>query len=267
MTIAITRSLLAALMLSAALVSVHAGDGEKKKECCAAANAQPCCKLLKGIVHLNDNDIRFSRKGGGIVFVDPTIGPDAAKVVAPWLVKPDLILITHPHSDHCQPAVLQEYLKANPKVVLAGPAEVVALAKAKGIAGMQVVAPNRSYTLAGFEIDTLPAYFERKEANHPQSGQWVGYVLALNGARYYVTGDTQPVPEMATVKADVLFPLLAGCGGNTDQALAMAKSSGAKLVVPVHTDGQVETIKKYVAQLPKGVQSAYFLGGKLNPSL
>ena len=61
MTIAITRSLLAALMLSAALVSVHAGDGEKKKECCAAANAQPCCKLLKGIVHLNDNDIRFTR--------------------------------------------------------------------------------------------------------------------------------------------------------------------------------------------------------------
>ena len=82
MTIAITRSLLAALMLSAALVSVHAGDGEKKKECCAAANAQPCCKLLKGIVHLNDNDIRFSRKGGGIVFVDPTTGPDAAKALA-----------------------------------------------------------------------------------------------------------------------------------------------------------------------------------------
>lgn len=267
MTIRITRSLLAALALSTALVSVHAGDVEKKKECCAAADAQPCGKLLKGVVHLNDNDIRFSRKGGGIVFIDPTTGPDAAKALAPWQVKPDLILITHPHDDHFQPAILQEYLKANPKVVLAGPAEVVALAKAKGIAGMQVVAPNQSYAMAGFEFSTVPAYFDQKEANHPQSAQWVGYVLPLNGVRYYVTGDTQPVPEMATVKADVLFPLLAGCGGNTDQALAMAKSSGAKLVVPVHTSGQVETIKKYVAQLPLGVKSAYYLDGKLNPSI
>jgi len=264
-TITITRSLLAALVLTTGLVSARAGDGEK--ECSASAEAQWSGKLLKGVVHLKDNDIRFSRKGGGIVFIDPTTGPDAAKAVAPWQVKPDLILITHPHDDHFQPAILQEYLKTNPKVVLAGPAEVVALAKAKGIAGMQVVAPNQSYTLAGFEFSTVPAYFENKDAGHPQASQWVGYVLSLNGVRYYVTGDTQPVPEMAAVKADVIFPLLAGCGGNTNQALAMARSSGAKLVVPVHTSGRVETIKKFIAQLPEGVKSAYFIDGKPNSSL
>ncbi len=43
----------------------------------------------------------------------------------------------------------------------------------------------------------------------------------------------------------------------------LLKGSGARLVVPVHHSGQVETIKKYVAQLPEGVQSAYHLDGKL----
>lgn len=262
-----THSLLVALVLAAGVVSVRAGDGEKKEACASAAGAKTDCKLLKGIVHLRDNDIRFARKGGGVVFVDPTAGPADALAAKTGLMKPDLILITHPHGDHFQPAVLQEYIKANPQVILAGPAEVVRLAQEKGIAGMQVVTPNQAYKLAGFEFRTVPAYFTDKNWNHPESGQWVGYVLQLNGARYYVTGDTQPLPEMAATKADVIFPLLSGCGGNTGQALEMARLSGAKLVVPVHTSGQVETIKKYIAQLPQGVQSAYYLDGKLNPTL
>lgn len=266
MQLSMTRSLLIALALTATgLVAAQAEDSEQKAPC-ASAKAQPCGKLLKGIVHLNDNDIRFSSKGGGIVLVDPTSGPEEAKAVAPWLVKPDLILITHPHADHFQPAILLEYIKANPQVVLAGPAEVAELAKAKGIESMQVVVPNQTYTLAGFELSTVPAYFENKSWKHPQAGQWVGYVLSLNGARYYITGDTQPLPEMAVTKADVVFPLLSGCGGNMAQALEMAKLSGAKLVVPVHHSGQAETIKKFIAGLPEGVRSGYFLKGALQPS-
>ena len=259
-----TRSLLAALVLAAGLVSAQAGDSEKK-DACPSAGAKADGKLLKGIVHLRDDDIRFARKGGGVVFVDPTTGPADALAMKVGLVKPDLILITHPHGDHFQPAILQAYIQANPQVVLAGPAEVVKLAQEKGIAGMRVVVPNQSYELAGFEFSTLPAYFADKNWNHPQAGQWVGYVLPLNGSRYYVTGDTQPLPEMAATKADVLFPLLSGCGGNTEQALEMARLSGAHLVVPVHHGGQVGTIKKYIARLPDGVQSAYYLDGKLNP--
>ena len=260
-----TRSLLAALMLAAGLVSARAGDPAK---CAGAAGAgAKCgCKLLKGVVHLRDNDIRFGRKGGGVIFVDPTAGPADALVVKTGLVKPDLILITHPHGDHFQPAVLQAYIAANPQVVLAGPAEVVKLAQEQGIAGMQTVAPNQSYTLAGFEFSTVPAYFEAKDWNHPQASQWVGYVIPLNGVRYYVTGDTQPLAEMAAVKADVVFPLLSGCGGNIDQALKMAKISGAHVVVPVHHGGRVETIRKFAAQLPEGVQSFCYLDGKMSPT-
>jgi L-ascorbate metabolism protein UlaG (beta-lactamase superfamily) len=219
-------------------------------------------KLLAGVVHLSDDDIRFRTSDGVSVFVDPMAGPADPNVVKTGMVKPDLILITHSHGDHFQPLVLLEYLKVNPKVKLAGPADVVKLAREKGIADMNTVTPGQDYTLAGISFHTVPAYFS-EGTSHPQANQWVGYVLQLNKTRYYVTGDTQPLPEMAQVKADVIFPLLYGCGGNLDLAVKMAGISKARVVVPVHTSNQAETIKKYLAQLPKTAQGAYYKDGKL----
>jgi L-ascorbate metabolism protein UlaG (beta-lactamase superfamily) len=261
MKLSLTRLTFVAAAFSAAVVSVRAEEMAKKPSCAAVT-----AKALKGVVHLNDNDIRFARKDGKGVFVDPTSGPTEALAVKGGLLKADLILITHPHGDHFQPALLKEYIQANPQVVLAGPADVVKHAAEKGIT-MTTVAPNQTYQLGGFDIATVPAYFDYEKANHPRKSNWVGYVIALNGHRYYVTGDTQPVPEMEATKADVIFPLLSGCGGNTEDALKMAKLTGAQLVVPVHTSGQVETIKKYIHQLPKEVLSAYFLDAKMNPAL
>jgi len=259
--------LLTLLLLAASFVSAQTGNIEKKEMTAANPTNQASNPLLKGITHFKDNDIRFTRNDGKVLFVDPTSGPYDNAVKKSGFLKADLILITHPHGDHFDPWLLQAYIKANPRVVIAGPAMVVAVTKAYGIEGVQLVEPNKTYNFAGFEVSTLPAYFDDKGWNHPKDQNWVGYVLALNGARYYVTGDTQPMPESASVKADVIFPLLFGCGGNSAQALEMVKISGAKLVVPVHTSGQVETIKKYIASLPQGVQSAYFLKGEQQPAL
>jgi len=259
-----TRSLLVAAVLAAGLASAPAGEKEKKEGCPPTAGKADG-KLLKGVVHLRDDDVRFARKGGGIVFVDPTSGPSDPLVIKSGLVKPDLILITHPHGDHFQPVVLKEYISLNPQVVLAGPADVAKLAQENGIAGMEIVAPSQTLSLAGFEISTLPAYFEKKEMKHPRENQWVGYVLSVNGARYYVTGDTQALPEMAQARADAVFPLLFGCGGNSDQALKMAALSGARLVVPVHHGDQKESIMKFLARIPENVQHACYVSGQLNP--
>jgi L-ascorbate metabolism protein UlaG (beta-lactamase superfamily) len=226
-----------------------------------AVDSKNALKMLAGIVHFKDNDIRFQTADGINMFVDPTSGPTDNLVVKSGMLKPDLILITHPHADHFLPEVLQDYLKLNPKAILAGPPDVVKLAKDKGIkiSGVRV---GKDYTLAGISFHTVPAYF--KDGNHhPKKNQWVGYVLKLNDASYYVTGDTQPLAEMADIKADVLFPLLSGCGGNMAQAVEMAQQCKAHVVVPVHHSSQEETIKKYLNQLPKGVQGAYFLDAKL----
>jgi L-ascorbate metabolism protein UlaG (beta-lactamase superfamily) len=261
-----TCSLLITLALGLSLVPAQGKDAEpaakKADQRPTSGGVVKASEMLKGVVHLSDDDVRFKTKSGVVVFVDPLAGPTGKLAAASGLVKPDLILITHPHEDHFQPSVLQEYLTLNPNVVLAGPGEAVKLAQDKGIQ-MQPVVPGQQYSLAGIEFRTVPAYFTESDAGHPKANQWVGYVLMLDGARYYVTGDTQPLPEMADTKADVIFPLLHGCGGNMDQALQMATISQARIVVPVHHDDQIGTIKKYIASLPKGVQSAYYTGGKL----
>lgn len=239
-------------------------DGTKKDANSPADDpgAKTASKLLASVVHLSDNDIRFRTAERISVFVDPVAGPANEWVVKAGMNKPDLILITHSHGDHFQPAVLREYLKLNPKVVLAGPVDVAKLAQENGISGVNIVKPGRNYTLAGIRFSTVPACFLEGDS-HPKANQWVGYVLLLDKARYYVTGDTQPLAEMAQIKADVLFPLLYGCGGNLEQALKMAELTKARIVVPVHTSGQEEVIKKYLAQLPKAVQGAYYQEGKL----
>ncbi len=248
----IARSLVVAALISGGLCLAHAG--EKSAGSCSG-------KLLKGVVHFSDNDIRFATAGGPVIFVDPMAGPADALVAKSGHTRPDLILITHAHGDHFNPAVLQDYVRANPAVVLAGPADVVEAAAEAGVAGMKPVTPGNNYTLAGVSFETVPAFFEDGD-HHPRKAGWVGYVLQTNGARYYVTGDTQPHLGMAQVKADAIFPLLAGCGGNLDQALTMAKLSGARLVVPVHTSGQVKVIKDYMSKLPKEVAAGYFADGE-----
>jgi L-ascorbate metabolism protein UlaG (beta-lactamase superfamily) len=226
------------------------------------ADAKAALKLLAGVVHFTDNDIRFRTANGVCVFVDPMAGPTNNLVVNSGMLKPDLILITHRHGDHYQPAVLREYQKLNPKAIVACPPDVAKRAASKQVINLEEVQPGQSYTMAGIHFQTVPACFLEGNS-HPQTNGWVGYVLQLDGASYYVTGDTQPLPEMANLKVDVLFPLLYGCGGNLEQALKMSELTQAHLVVPVHTGGQEAAINKYLARLPKGVQGAYYKNAEL----
>jgi L-ascorbate metabolism protein UlaG (beta-lactamase superfamily) len=228
----------------------------------AAVDIQSNLKLLNNIVHLSDNDIRIRTKDGVVIFVDPVSGPAAELAIKAGMLKPDLILITHPHEDHFQPAVLQEYLKLNPKALLAGPADVVVLAQQKGIKDFKSLEPGQDYTIAGIDIHTVPACFLQGDS-HPQAKKWVGYNLNVNGIQYYITGDTQPLPEMAQQKVDVIFPLLSGCGGNLDQAVKMTELCKAQIAVPVHHSGHEEVIKRYIAKLPQGVYGAYYLNAVL----
>jgi len=238
------------------------GSAEKKVEGKPDVGVDRSESLLKGVVNLDNNDVRFRTAEELTVFIDPLTGPADPLVVRVGMVKPDLILITHPHGDHFVPEVLAEYIKANPEVVLAGPEEVCRAAKEKGIDRMKAVASGNEYVMAGVQFRAVPAYFAEGNS-HLKANQWVGFALKLNGATYYVTGDTEPLPEMAELKADVIFPLLWGCGGNIDKAVKMAELSKASIVVPVHHGGHVEAINKYISRLPKGTKGFYYAEGKL----
>lgn len=260
----VKQTLLVATMLGliiAPQVLCAQGSAEKKVEGKPAVGVDRSEGLLKGVVHLSDNDVRFRTAEGLTVFIDPMAGPADPLVVCVGMLKPDLILITHSHGDHFDPEVIAQYIAANSGVVLAGPEDVCRAAKENGIDRMKSVSPGNEYTMAGVRFRAVPAYFTEAKS-HPKANQWVGYALKLNGATYYVTGDTEPLPEMAELKADVIFPLLWGCGGNADQAVKMVELSKASIVVPVHHGGHVEAINKFVSRLPKGTKSIYYAEGK-----
>ena len=159
---------------------------------------------LAGVVHLSDDDIRFCDASGVTVFVDPVSWPSDKLVAQSGMVKPDLILITHPHGDHFQPTLIREYLSLNPKAIIAGPSDVVKMARQVGLDQVQLVTPGQNYTLAGIRFSTVSACFLEGDS-HPKANQWVGYVLQLNGSSYYVTGDTQPLPSMAKTQSGCPF--------------------------------------------------------------
>ena len=56
----------------------------------------------------------------------------------------------------------------------------------------------------GIKFETVPAYNTNKTF-HPKENGWVGYVIEINGIKYYIAGDTDITEENKKVKCDVAF--------------------------------------------------------------
>ncbi len=56
----------------------------------------------------------------------------------------------------------------------------------------------------GIKFETIPAYNTNKTF-HPKENDWVGYIITLDGIRYYIAGDTDITKENRKVKCDVAF--------------------------------------------------------------
>jgi L-ascorbate metabolism protein UlaG (beta-lactamase superfamily) len=159
-------------------------------------------------------------------------GDKAVVYIDPWKLKSgppaDVVLITHSHFDHLSEEDVAKIRKDS--TVIIGPPDC----KASFGDAFREIAPGRTLVAGDVNVEAVPAYNVDKDF-HPKRNNWVGFIVTLDGVRVYHTGDTDSIPEMSDVKADVALVPVGGTYTMTTAQAAEALGRIAPLVaVPMH---------------------------------
>jgi L-ascorbate metabolism protein UlaG (beta-lactamase superfamily) len=146
----------------------------------------------------------------------------------------DIILLTHHHTDHCNPDSFKRM--RTPATVVVGPTGCSE--KVRGL--VQDIAAGDTLTIGGVTVHAVSAYNVSRQRSpgtpfHPQ-GTGVGYVVTIDNRTVYHSGDTEPVPEMEGIgPVDVaLLPVDAQYTMSPEEAMVSAQRVRARMVIPMH---------------------------------
>ena len=155
--------------------------------------------------------------------------------------KADIILITHGHYDHCSISDINKILKPE-TIIFATPDCSSKLSKLE-TSKVQIITPNKKIAIGDITVETVPAYNPNKQF-HPKTNEWIGYIVTINNTRIYHAGDTDLIPEMKTIKADVvLLPVGGTYTMNAQEAAQAANLIKPKVAIPMHYGDIVGTSK------------------------
>ncbi len=208
--------------------------------------------MLEGVQVFTQNSIKIEKEK--IIYID-TYEMQEEKHDA------DIILITHTHYDHFSLKDIEKVKKEN--TILVGPEGIEEVQKIGFIKeNIKIVKPNQSYEIEGIKIETVPAYNLHKKF-HPKENQWVGYILNLQGQRYYIAGDTDNIEEIRNIKCDVAFVPIGGTYTmDAKEAASLVNVMQPKIVVPTHYGsivGKKEDAQIFAQKLKANIQCKVYL--------
>jgi len=171
--------------------------------------------------------------GGKNIYIDPAKPANVA-----GLPPADLILVTDIHGDHVDmdSATIKAVSKGD--TVIWAPSAVQ-----KFVTSAAVISNGETKKWDKWTIEAIPMY---NMTRGPAAGKFFhdkgrgnGYVLTYGGKRFYISGDTEAIPEMKALKnIDVAFVCMnLPYTMTTDEAADAVKAFHPKVVIPYHTNG------------------------------
>jgi len=145
----------------------------------------------------------------------------------------DVIFITHAHQDHFDPESINHIRKQDTIFIVPTSMEKK-MDKITDKGKLHFLKPGENIVIEMLNITSLPAYNKRKPF-HPKRNAWLGYVVARDGIRYYVSGDTDAVKEIQTVNCDVAFVPIGGTFTMTaKEAAGLINQIKPSVAIPTH---------------------------------
>jgi L-ascorbate metabolism protein UlaG (beta-lactamase superfamily) len=177
------------------------------------------------------------RYGSLVAYVDPV----SQYADFATLVKADVVLVTHEHSDHLDLKAI--HALRTEKTVIVGTAKC-----APQVPGMVTMTNGDSRTVQGLRIEAVPAYniVNKRPTGEPfhAKGEGNGYIIRFGDKRVYVAGDTENTPELKALRnIDVAFlPMNLPYTMTPEMVADAAKAFAPKILYPYHY-GNTDTAK------------------------
>lgn len=160
----------------------------------------------------------------------------------------DYVFSTHSHYDHFSEDDIEIVMKKDTVIITPESSRELAYNLTKSKERVLLVEPNKEYSLDGVKFFTTYAY-NKEKMYHPKRENWVGYIIELDGIRYYIAGDTDDVKELRDIECDVAFIPVGGTYTmEYAEAAGLANKIKAKVVVPTHYGsivGEKEDAEKF----------------------
>ena len=153
----------------------------------------------------------------------------------------DMIFITHDHYDHYSEEDIDKVRKNNTIFIV--PENLLNKLIKKGINDENIITldPGDAENIDGIKVEAIHSYNIDKPC-HPKENNWLGYVIEIDGVRYYIAGDTDITEENKKIKCDVAFVPVGGkYTMNFSEAAQLINIIKPKNAVPIHYGSVVGT--------------------------
>jgi L-ascorbate metabolism protein UlaG (beta-lactamase superfamily) len=224
----------------------------------SALSANADDRFQSDVIRTSSGDLKITFIGHASLifsFNNKTVYVDPFSKLADYatLPKADVIVITHEHRDHLDPAAIEKIRTEKTSFVLTATG-------AKQLTGGIVIKNNDVQIVEGVTIEAVPAYnIDHKrdtgEPFHPR-GAGNGYILTFGDKRVYVAGDTENIPEMAGLKnIDIAFlPMNLPYTMTPEMTAAAAKMVQPKILYPYHYGSTNTSLLTALLKDQKGIE-------------